>query len=152
MPRIRKAWRVVLAGRGSDLFYAPNANKAKYAAYLSIEADASFSKFLQGASIFRETSSDRILPDRHPLASLLHPKILDCLSHAYGGRGLKAGYRDHFYTSDTNHWLKAAYYHGLFSMYRVDKTYAGSRTMIMYELTTLGKNVAAGEVETYPRC
>jgi hypothetical protein len=46
---------------------------------------------------------------------------------------------------------KAAYYHGLFEMHRVPRSYAGSDDMVSYILTDLGKNVARGEAETYPR-
>jgi hypothetical protein len=152
MNRVRKAWRATIDG-ASDYIYAPTRAKAMSALYYSL-SDAwsiSFKDLLKQAYVVRAPYRDVTLPERHPLATQISDKILHCVVHAYGGTGLKAGYRDHFYTSDSDPVMKAAYYHGLFERYRVDKRMSGEPDAVMYELTTLGKNVARGEAETYPR-
>lgn len=153
MSRIRKAWTVT-----SDYWdchsvtaYAATRAKALYGIYVESECQLTFGQFLRRARITREPARDIALPDRHPLAHQLSAEVLHCVVHAYGGTGLKAGYRDHFYTHDRDPMPKAAYYHGLFEMHRVPRSYAGSRDMVSYILTDLGRSVARGEAETYPR-
>ena len=151
--RIRKAWFVTSNYwdcHGATV-YAETRSKALYQIYVDSECQLSFGQFLKRAKITRNAGSDIVLPDRHPLAAHLAPKILSCVTHAYGGTGHKAGYRDHYYTSDRDPMPKAAFYHGLFDMCRVPRSYAGSDDMVSYRLTDLGKNVARGEAETYPR-
>jgi hypothetical protein len=152
MSRIRKAWRITHDhwDYGATV-YAPTRSKALYSLYVESESSLAFGEFLRGMRVAREPARDITLPERHPLAPQLGAKVLHCVVHAYGGTGLKAGYRDHFYTSDRDPMPKAAYYHGLFEMHRVPRSYAGSRDMVSYILTDLGKNVARGEAETYPR-
>ena len=152
MQRIRKAWN--LSSRYWDFdatVYAETGSKARYQLYIDADSSMTFAQWLEGVSVRRDAGSDIVLPDRHPLAAQLDPKVLHCVVHAYGGTGQKAGYRDHFYTSDRDPMPKAAYYHGLFEMHRAPQWYAGSRDMVSYILTALGKNVARGEAETYPR-
>nr|WP_047573278.1 hypothetical protein [Methylobacterium sp. ZNC0032] len=151
-PRLRKAWRVAIEGYDdTDVVYAITGSEAKYALYVAMDSSRSFAEFLQVVTAHREPARDILLPDRHPLAAQLDPRILSCVTHAYGGTGFKAGYRDHYFTSDRDPMPKAAYYHGLFEMHRVPRRIAGDRESISYILTELGKNVARGEAETYPR-
>lgn len=150
--RIRKSWRV--SSRHWDdeaTVYAETASKALYQLYVDADSSATFAEFMKRVRVRRDAASDIILPARHPLAAHLGPKVLHCIVHAYGGTGQKAGYRDHYYTCDRDPMPKAAYYHGLFEMHRAPAWYAGNRTMVSYILTDLGRNVARGEAETYPR-
>lgn len=153
--RLRKAWSVGVRGVYSPtLVYAPTASKARSKAIADL-SDAwvlTWREALQQIEYVRRAPShDVALPAQHKLAPQLHPEILHCVVHAYGGTGLKAGYRDHFYTGADNWRLQAALYHGLFRVYRRDPGRTGRPDQIMYELTALGRNVARGEVETYPR-
>ena len=155
MPRTRKARMVYVRGI-SELppTFAPTASIARAQVIATIR-DAWGISFGEALSVvgrvLRWPMFDVRLPERHPLAPLLHREILHCVTHAYGGTGYKAGYRDHFYT-DADDWaLQAGMYHGLFRPYRRDKGRNGAPDMVMYALTDLGKNVAAGEVQTYPR-
>jgi hypothetical protein len=151
MNRIRKAWRIAVRGIDeATIVYAPTASKARSWLYREMDWDWTFKQFLAGITVARCPSSDIALPARHPLAPQLSDRVLHCVVHAYGGTGLRAGYRDHFYTSDRDAMPKAAHYHGLFEMHRVPRSYAGSSDMVSYILTDLGKNVARGEAETYP--
>jgi hypothetical protein len=152
--RIRKAYWIKLYDYDErEVIYGPTPAKAKGQLFyqLSDVWSCTFRQFLgMIESCRRAPECDVHLPDRHPLASQLDLRLIHAVTHACGGTGLKAGYRDHFYTSDDDWVLKAAYYHGLFDRYRADRGRAGRSDMVMYELTTLGKNVARGEVETYP--
>lgn len=153
MTRVRKAYQVTIRGfDGPKIVYAPTHSKACASAFRDLRDvwDISFRDFLKQSKVRRAPWSDVTLPDRHPLAPQLDAEILHCVVHAYGGTGLKAGYRDHFYTSESEWRMKAAYYHSLFERYRVDKRYAGGPDMVMYSLTTLGRNGDRGEAEHYP--
>lgn len=150
--RLRKAWRIELETYDdAATVYAETGAKALYDLYVKMETDMRFGQLLKLARVSRDRSRDIRLPDRHPLAAQLDRRILNCVTHAYGGTGFKAGYREHYYTSDRDPIPKAAYYHGLFEMHRVARSYAGSTDMVSYILTDLGKNVARGEAEAYPR-
>lgn len=158
MTRIRKAWQATVHafnGYHIDYVYAPTRSKAMGQVYRNFSDawdDFTFKDALKHTRLVRAAWRDEVIPDRHPLTPQLHPDILHCVVHAYGGKGLKAGYRDHFYTDARDWRLRCAFYHGLFDRYRVDPRRAGGdRDMVMYELTTLGKNVARGEAEVYPR-
>ncbi len=153
--RLRKAWSVGVRGLDSpSIVYAPTASKARS----HVIGDISDAWQLRWRDALRQVehvrrapSHDVMLPAPHPLAPQLDPGILHCVVHAYGGTGLKAGYRDHFYTSADDWQMRAALYHGLFRVYRRDSGQHGRPDQIMYELTALGRNVARGEAETYPR-
>ena len=151
-PRLRKAWTVISGGAHLTI-YAPSASKARASAIAGL-MDAWGVTWRQAldeiAFVNRDQTKDILLPDRHPLAPQLHPKILHCVVHAYGSTGLKAGYRDHFYTSADDWVMRAALYHCLFRVMRRDKGRDGRTGMIMYELTDLGRDVAHGEAKTYP--
>jgi hypothetical protein len=153
--RIRKAWRVAVQGCSPDsVVYAPTAAKARAQVIDSVR-DAWGCSFKQALSYVRACQRaperDIELPEQHPLAPQLSAGVLHCVVHAYGGTGLRAGYRDHFY-ADAGDWqMQAALYHGLFRVYRRDKGRNGQPDMVMYELTDLGRNVARGEAQTYPR-
>lgn len=148
--RIRKAWLIQHDDFDATV-WAETASKATYQLYVQMEYQEGFRRFLERTITRRHPDRDIVLPPRHPLAAQLNPELLHCVVHAFGGTGLKAGYREHFYTSDRDPMPKAAYYHGLFEMHRVPRSYAGTRDMVSYTLTDLGKNVARGEAETYPR-
>lgn len=154
IPRVRKAYGITTRNhRDLIIVYAPNASKAR-AEVINNVRDAwgcSFREALEEVgSVTRAPWRDVHLPDRHPLASQLGYKVLHCVVHAYGGKGLKAGYRDHFYASASDPVMQAALYHGLFEVLRRDKGRDGRSDMVMYQLTAFGKNVARGEVVTYP--
>lgn len=155
MPRNRKAWSISVKGaKGLDVVFAPSASKAR-AQVIDTLRDAwglTFREALEhvGAAT-RWHTRDVSLPDRHPLAAQLPADVLHCVVHAYGGTGERAGYRDHFYTNAGDKTMLGALYHGLFEVARVDPRLFGLRDMVMYVLTDLGRNVASGEVETYPR-
>ncbi|MFC5391664.1 hypothetical protein [Bosea vestrisii] len=155
MSRIRKAWEIVLRYREADTFIAfqPSASKARAEVIdrLRDSYGCSWKQALAAIeSCTRAPEHDVRLPDRHPLAPQLSAKVLHCVVHAYGGTGLRAGYRDHFYTSADDWELQAALFHCLFRVQRREKGRGGQPDMIMYELTALGRNVARGEAETYP--
>jgi len=155
MTRIRKAYEIHINGCPAQIVYARTAAKARSEIIGGIVDSWSITwreAMDEITSCRRAPSHDKRLPDRHPLAASLHPKILHNVTHAYGGTGLKAGHRDHFYADKCDWTMKAALYEGLFSAYRRDKGRDGRPDMIMYELTELGRNVAAGEVRTYPEC
>ena len=151
--RIRKAW-IATSDYWDDAkitVYADKRAKALYQLYCDSDCSLTFGQYLKRVHIWRDVNRDIVLPARHPLAVQINAKVLHCVVHAFGGTGLKAGYRDHFYTHQNDPMPKAAYYHGLFEMCRVPRSYAGSDNMVSYRLTDLGKNVARGEAETYPR-
>lgn len=147
--RIRKAW-LIQHDDWDATVYAETRSKATYELYVQSEQQMTFGTFLLSVRVSRNEARDITLPDRHPLAQRLPSKVLGCVIHAFGGTGYKAGYREHYFTHDSDPMPKAAYYHGLFEMHRVPPSYAG-RDMVSYILTDLGKNVARGEAETYPR-
>ncbi|WP_420104106.1 hypothetical protein [Bosea sp. (in: a-proteobacteria)] len=153
--RIRKAWSVsVRSLTAPSTYYGATASSARGQAIDSLRDAWSLSwreALREIASCRRNPAHDVELPNRHPLAPHLHPGILHCVVHAYGGTGLNAGYRDHFYTSADDWQMKAALYHGLFRIHRREPRRHGKADGVMYELTQLGKNVARGEAETYPR-
>lgn len=150
--RIRKAWRIEIDGYDdAATIHAPTRSKAVYDLYCRMETDRRFGDFLQYVRATRDPAGDITLPPRHPLAPHLDRRILGAVTHAFGGTGAKAGYRGHYFTSLRDPMPKAAYYHGLFEMNRVPEWYAGNRDSVSYTLTDLGKNVARGEIETYPR-
>lgn len=154
--RIRKAWHIAtLSCPEGIVVFAPNASKARAQVIAKIRDawDCSFRDALcEVRGVTRAAGQDVALPPRHPLTPSIGPKVLHCVVHAYGGRGLKAGYRDHFYTGADDWVMRAALWHGLFRECRRDKGRYGQPDMIGYALTALGKNVAAGEVATYPEC
>lgn len=153
--RTRKAWLVSVKGHPGEPVYAPNASKAR-AKVITDLRDAWGCTFREALSevgrVTRLPHLDLTLPPRRPLAETLSTELLHCVVHAYGGRGVNAGCRDHFYTDAGDPIMKAGLYHCLFRVCRRDKGWGGQTDMIMYGLTALGKNVARGEVKTYPEC
>ena len=155
--RTRKAYRVnTKSHRGMGIIvHAPNASKARAKVVSDLQSawECSFKDALmEVGTVHRSPMNDIILPARHPLATTLSEKVLHCVTHAYGGSGEKAGYRDHFYANEHDWVMRAALYHCLFSVFRRDKGRDGRSDMLMYQLTDLGRNVALGEVATYPEC
>lgn len=154
--RIRKAYGVITRSHETPIVvYAPNASKARAQVISDVQSawGCSFKDALREVrSVMREPHRDVVFPQRHPLAATLHHEILHNVVHAYGGKGLKAGYRDHFYASARDWAMQSALYHCLFKVIRRDKGRNGQEDMIMYALTDLGRNVARGEQVTYPEC
>lgn len=152
--RIRKAYAVMTVACPTGLVtYAQNARAARARVISNVRDawDCSFRDALREVGrAHRWPHLDIHLPPRHPLAATLSEEVLHCVVHAYGGTGLRAGYRYHFYTSADDWVMQAALYHCLFKIHRIDKSRNHEPDMIMYVLTALGRNVAAGEVKIYP--
>lgn len=154
--RVRKAYGVITRSHNAPIIvHAPSASKARAQVISDVQSawGCSFKEALQEVrSVMREPHRDVVLPPRHPLAEALSPEVLHDVCHAYGGKGEKAGYRDHFYASENDWVMRAALWHCLFRVARRDKGRNGQPDMVMYQLTDFGRNVALGEVATYPRC
>lgn len=152
--RTRNAWSVTTRGFEPATIHAPTRAKARAEAIRRIR-DAYDISWVDAAreivSVTRHAYMDRALPCRHPLAGWLPPNVLSCVTHAYGGTGRNAGYRDYFYSPAIDKTMAAARYHDLFSVLRIDPGRDGRPDYLMHTLTDLGRAVAAGEVETYPR-
>lgn len=156
--RVRLAWAIRTTSHGisdaPDIRFAPTRGKAR-ASIISDMRDAWNCDWIDAAkeitSIRRAHERDIILPRRHHLARILKPEVLDIVVHAYGGRGVKAGYRDYFFTSNDDPDLRALVDAGLF---RIGQTYPRERNpdqaMTYFHLTDLGRLVAAGEQPAYP--
>lgn len=151
--RIRRAYDVICRSANSPvLVYAPAASIARAEVIRDLRAawGCSFAEALREVvRVSRRADRDVVLPPRHPLAGMLPPKILHNVVHAFGGRGIRAGYRDHFYASSRDWTMRAALYHGLFEVARRD-TCGSCGSMLLYVLTDLGRDVARGEQPTYP--
>ena len=156
--RRRMAWAVRTTSHeprdGHSIYYAPTRAKAR-AKVISDIRDAWHCTFMEAAtnitSIRRAPESDVPLPPRHPLAEQIGDKLLHLVVHAYGGKSLRAGYRDHFYTHSDDAELVELTRLGLFEKGREMPTRAsGGRPHAYFLLTDLGKLVAAGEQPEYP--
>jgi hypothetical protein len=157
MSRTRKAYAIRFKGRDDDrisIVHAPSAGKARADLYRDLSDVYSWSwhEFVTEIESCRRSPADDItLPERHPLAELVAPELIDMAVHAYGGRSAKAGYRDHYFTSLDDWRMKACVYHGLFERGNTFKR-RGSHDKhdAYFILTSLGTNVARGEQPTYP--
>jgi len=157
--RHRLAWAVRTDAHAvfdpDDCVFAPSRSKAR-ALIISHILDAWGCTWIEAAKsvihVRRWKERDVVLPSRHPLAQEIGPKLLDCVVHAYGGKRLRAGYRDYFYTHSTDAELMALVEHGLFTKGPdVPASRAGTEVAHAYFfLTDLGKLVAAGEQPEYP--
>lgn len=156
--RLRKAWAIRTTSHDicdpDDIKYAPTRAKAR-AAVIDNMRDAWGCSWLAAAeaitSIRRAPERDVVLPARHPLADQIGAKLLDNVVHAYGGTGLKAGYRDYYYTSSDDSELLELADLGLFLRGQVvPKAFGGEKPYAYFHLTDLGKQVAASVQPEYP--
>jgi hypothetical protein len=149
MPRLRKAWEVRLKwSDDSDIRYAATASKARYSAYLDW-SDSYCSLTLMHIQVKRAAYADVTLPDEHRLVAELTEEQRDIVAHAYG-----KGRRNHFCTEpgDIN-MLRLAWEFGLFSGPHGEREYGRTPGWAgaFFYLTSLGKQVAASMLPTYPR-
>lgn len=156
--RMRMAWAVLTTAHaacdGPSIVYAPTREKARAQTIASMR-DAWDCGFMDATrairSIRRAPERDVALPPRHPLAGQIGDKLLALIVHAYGGKSLKAGRRDHFYTRTDDTELVELTRLGLFERGRTwPATVSGGEPHAYFLLTDLGKLVAAGEQPEYP--
>lgn len=154
--RLRKAWTVRVRGLdSSNIAFARNASAARASMARSLQDawDISFVEAVRAISVHRAEGADIILPVRHPVADDLSDREIHCLLHAYGGVGLKAGYRDYFFGSEGNPDLVRLVERGLMS----GPHYAswsrssdfGRRDAYFY-LNEMGRQVCLSLQPTYP--
>jgi hypothetical protein len=137
-----------------DIYFAPTRSKARARLIADLIGDSDLS-FAQAARevryVVRAPHRDVALPPRHPLAEQIGQALLDNVVHAYGGKSLKAGYRDYFYTTTDDPELVRLVELGLFRMGKpVPFSFAGGKPHAYFTLTALGRLVAAGEQPEYP--
>lgn len=156
-PRRRKAWAVRSRHHEvhdpDDIYYAPTRAKAR-AMVIDGVRDSWDCAWLEAArqilSVRRASDRDVLLPQRHPLADTLSIEHLHIVTHAYGGTGAKAGYRDHFYTTSNDPDLLALTEAGLFERGReMPARLSGGSPHTYFHLTELGRAVAASLTDTY---
>lgn len=147
--RRRKAWRVDVRGFDGPMFvFAETAGKARYKARIEVSDCLPDPPPFSSLRVRRAEGRDQLLPPRDPEAESIGEKLLAIVSHAYGGRGERAGYRGHFVTDPADADLLALVAKGLFAgPHRA----AHWGDMACFVLTERGRRVAAGEVRTYPR-
>ncbi|MGO4338974.1 hypothetical protein AB4037_29070 [Labrys sp. KB_33_2] len=154
MTRIRKAYTYQMLDdcQRKGPIYAPDTVSARSQLYSRL-ADCwsiTFRGFLGlGISYAREPAWDVALPDRHPLASELSQHDLSVISHAYGGTGPKAGWRDHFFTAADDQQLCRLADAGLFERDPLLDGGIHPSGSAYFILTDLGRAVAAGEQSLY---
>lgn len=157
--RRRMAWAVLTRAHaacdGPSIYYAPTRAKARAQVIADIR-DAWDCGWMDAAktirSLRRAPERDVVLPPRHELADRIGEKLLGLVVHAYGGKSLRAGYRDHFYTRADDADLLALTSLGLFQKGRqYPASASGGEPYAYFVLTDLGKRVAAGEQPEYPR-
>lgn len=153
MPRLRKAWTVRLAGcQDNDIRFAETASKARYSAYLDW-LDSFHSLTFMQISVKRAAHADVILPDEHRLVADLTERQRDMVTHAFGQED-RHGYPDHFCTEPGDlDMLRLAWEFGLFSGPYGEREYGRTPGWAgaFFYLTSLGKEVAASMLPTYPR-
>lgn len=157
--RIRLAWAVVTTSHEPhdppSIVFAPTRSAARALA-ISQMRDAWDCTFMAAArairSLRRAPESDVNLPLRHALAAQIDAKLLDIVVHAYGGKQLRAGHRDHFYTRSDDPDLLRLVELGLFQLGPEYDARRGADTVPhrYFLLTETGKLVAAGEQPEYP--
>lgn len=155
--RRRKAWTLQVRGLdGSDIVFARTASAARAVVARSLMDawDISFGEAVRTIRVRRAAGADVILPARHPVADDLSDRERHCLLHAYGGTGLKAGYRDHFFTDEGNPDLVRLVERGLMDGPHCDVAWArsadfGCRDAYFY-LNDMGRQVCLSLQPTYP--
>ncbi|MFZ2869639.1 hypothetical protein [Zavarzinia sp.] len=155
--RRRKAWTVQVLGLdGSDIVFARTASAARAVKARSLQDawDISFRGAVRMISVRRAAGADVILPARHPVVEDLSDRERHCLLHAFGGVGLKAGYRDHFFTSEGNPDLVRLVERGLMDGPHCHIAWSrpadfGCRHAYFY-LNEMGRQVCLSLQPTYP--
>lgn len=155
--RIRLAWAIRTTSHevrdSSSIYFAPTRAKAR-ALIISAIQDSWGCTWIRAAagitSIRRAPEKDVQLPPRHALAEQIGDKLLQIVVHAYGGKSLKAGYRDHFFTNTNDADLLTLTEAGLFSKGREHPAASRDEPMAYFILTDLGRLIAAGEQAEYP--
>jgi len=137
--RLRKAWCVLVEGYdGEEIEYGPNAGKVRARVRRMFDRKVSFADI----TVRREKSKDVRLPIPDEVALGLTDNERDALLHAHGatcGNVLKAGYRDHFYTSRDDETLCSLERKGLM---RVPQEPSLDDRYVYFLTTDAGKRVA----------
>lgn len=155
--RIRLAWAVRTTSHeahdASSIYFAPSRAKARALCISDIQ-DAWSCTWLEAAeditSIRRAPDRDVTLPPRQALAEQIGEKLLHIVVHAYGGKSLKAGYRDYFFTHADDADLLQLTSLGLFTKGETLPSRSHGAGMAYFTLTEMGRTVAAGEQPEYP--
>lgn len=156
--RRRKAWAIRTDWTDpcdpDDILFAPTASKAKgLAIHWFLDAGIPLGEAFRRMRCRRAPEHDVLLPPRHPLADRMGPELLALVTHAFGGTGLKAGYRDYFYT-EAGDWdfYRLVTDFGMFDgPHNVGKPDPDGRRYGYFHLTDLGKQVARSVQPEYPR-
>lgn len=155
MPRIMKAWNCGYPGYDEvDVYYAPDASKARYRAYLRWNDCGDFK--LHRIRAHRNEAADMHLPDEHRLVAELSDSDRHIILHAYGYDSYldpkKWGYRDHYCTAPSDgRLLRLAWELGLFrgpfgtTGYGETPGWAGA----FFYLSELGQLVARSMIPAY---
>ena len=154
MTRIRKAYTYLSYTQeiGPDTIYAPTAGAARSDIFFALMDSwgLRFGDCLKlDIEIRRNPLHDVTLPDRHPLAAELPAEDLHIITHAFGGTGPNAGYRDHFFTAATDPKLMRLAAIGLFDRGASLDSRSYPNGSAYFTLTDLGRAVAAGEQRLY---
>ena len=156
--RRRKAWAIRTDWHDwrdpDDIVFAPTAAKAKgRMIYRFMEASIPVGEGLRRTRIRRAPERDLLLPPRHPLADRMGRDLLHLVTHAFGGTGERAGYRDYFYTtvSDWDFWRLVTEFRVFEGPHNVTKPDDRGDRYAYFHLTDLGKLVALSVQPEYPR-
>lgn len=156
MTRLRKAWMVSYADRGTfdyDIVHAPTAAKAKGSLLPDmIEVGYSAKEAFLRMSVRRSPANDIALPDEHWLVPLLTHQERRIVLHAFGADGRNEGYRDHYCTAPSDRrLLRLAWEFGLFSGPHGERAYGETPGFCgaFFHLTALGRDVARSMLPTY---
>lgn len=153
MPRIRKAWTYHIKGfDGEGTTFGATASKARYRVWQDC-VDCLPDLRLVDIRVLRDKARDIVLPDEHRLLAELTPKQRQIVAHAYGAGAREAGYRNHYCTSPGDRdLLKLSFELGLFEGPHGERGYGETPgwTGAFFYLTSLGRDVAASMVPTYP--
>lgn len=147
--RIRKAWRVTAEWWDGHyaVYFAHTAGQARMACWRNLDRPR---ESITKITARRWKEKDEILPARSPIADNLSERDIHCLRHAFGVSEYepwKAGYRDYFYTSASDEIMLKLVEIGL--MYSQGAPLKGSKGMIYFRLTGLGKQVAMSLTPLY---
>ncbi len=151
MTRIRKAWQIEHEDYdGAWIVHAPTRSKAKIKSFL--DADGRFNEVFGITCCRRSPANDVHFPEPHRLLADLTEKERDIVLHAFGVRGEKFGFRDHFCTAaGDRRLLRLSWEFGLFTGPHGKDPYAGDGPWVgnFFYLTDLGRAVALSMVPTY---
>ncbi|CAK0740432.1 conserved hypothetical protein [Azospirillaceae bacterium] len=154
MARVRKAWLVTVDGFDeAEIVYAERAAQARYYVYLEckdVDISVSFAKI----HVHRAQDRDVILPDEHWLVKELTLTQRHIVARAYGYYRRCNVYRGHYYGSPGDmDLLRLSWNFGLFTGPCGERAYGDTGIWgdAFFYLTSLGKEVAASMLPTYPR-